>query len=266
MESSFAYLTETRPQGYNRMKGGPTFVADEVAGFGIRFTGSTFQGHLFISFRFMPENVKKIEKLFAKCPFKGIAGMPPGTDISKKTTFTFPNNEWAVEKKEIGTLNLDSKRYFDVHDCRTLGLLLYIARHVEMLRNGKVDRLLYLLLEFVPHSASYWKKKLKKWGHLESDNDEFEKARLDFYSRWLEDVSVCIYLFLHFNVNVLYDTENGVPQMEYNTEELLKQKLKLNMCYNGKMQHYYGDKKHRKYVTHCHVQCDIWHMQLCNVK
>ena len=217
--------------------------------YGIRLTGSLFQAHTFLSFRLMPDDLKTVVELLSELPFLGIGGLPSGSKLWEKTNFTYKIGEWPVEKNQIGKQNLKTKRHLDVQDPRLFGLLIYIARHLEMLRNGRCDSLLYLLMQYVPHSASHWRKMLERWQSIKGKKKTRAK-RITYYSRLLEDISVMIFLFVHQNVNVLYDMDRGIPQVALNTEELLKQNLDFTLCYNGRMQQCYGNGLGDKYVLY----------------
>ena len=226
--------------------------ADDIANFGIRFTGSSFQGHVYVAFRQMPTLLKTIGELFNDAPFEGNAGLSfskSSSHFAKKTSFVHHSSKMAMEKEEIGNRGLGVKRFLDVDDLRFMGIMLYFAGHYEALRTGKVDRLLYLLLEFLPKSASSWRKVLKTSDVLKgSDSKEDYKKRLEFYSTLLEDVGIFIFHFFHENVDVLFDTKHGIPQMKYSSKELMEQDMDFNKCFNGNFKHKYGNYNNEKYV------------------
>ena len=236
-----------------------SLTVNDIVNFGVRFTGSSWQGHVWMAFRRMPASyvMKEIGKLGVE--FQGIAGLSFSKHDAAfwlKTNFHHRVNTLAVDKDQVGTCNLGTKRFLDVDNLRSLGLLVYCARHYEALLTGKVENILYLLLEFVPQPPEAYRKLLVNWNLFRGDSKRADfKKRCDFYSTLLSDASVYIFYFIHKNVNILYDTHIGMPQMKHSTSKLLEQDLDMCSCYNGEHKHTYGNYNNEKYVqiTDCNL-------------
>ena len=168
----------------------------------------------------------------------------------KNTNKQFNPAGWKQQNiNAIGNKLNVQKGLIKLNDPDLMGSHEWFNRVGDSLETKNLQGLQNLLTRFRPRSVAFHAKRLIEWAGLKTDNEEFTKSRLEFYSLWASDLEKQMFMVIHEMKRYWWDFKRKIPNVTMTPQEIWDNGLyKRCQHYSGQMLVKYGDFNGTKYV------------------